>query len=121
MTDCIHTAKSPDLVDCSTELLAARKEVMKLNSLLAGKVLMPIEPNMTTEMKAEHIGEYSIPVQSACIYCLEDGDEECETCGGTGHLTNNHIIPWTTCKQIFAAMYKTMVEQHSQPGASSNE
>lgn len=58
-------------------------------------------PKITNAMKAEHIGEYRIPIELGCN-C--DMDEKCPACHGTGEYTYWAQVPWDTCKEIYKRM-----------------
>jgi hypothetical protein len=75
---------------------------------MSDKVLMPVVPEITAAMKAEHIGEFSIEFPLDCPDCdLDEPDEACEICKGQGFYLRSINVPWTTCKEIFNAMYAT--------------
>ena len=60
-------------------------------------------PLVTSTMKAEHIGEYTVPVTMDCTECA-DGDEKCPCCHGAGEYVYHAIVPWSTCKEIYKRM-----------------
>lgn len=75
------------------------------------KILLPIKPVITNEMKAEHMGEYQLELPEYCPLCdPEDLDDTCEICEGEGQYTREIPIPWDTCKKIYQAMYATAVK-----------
>jgi hypothetical protein len=83
-----------------------------LREFMKGKVVLPVVPNITTAMKAEHLGEYSMKFPIACHECEgEQGHEGCRVCEGNGQYMHEINIPWTACKQIYQAMYATAVKQ----------
>ena len=71
-----------------------------------GSVVVPVEPKITSDMKADHIGEYTFSEER---YCCED--EECSNCGGAGRHMAELTVPWDLCKTIFKAMYKTAIKE----------
>lgn len=65
------------------------------------------KPEITNEMKAECMGEFSMEVEHTCSACsLNAGgdDVECEVCNGDIHYTRSYTIPWDTVKAIYKRM-----------------
>lgn len=60
-------------------------------------------PKITNAMKAEHIGEYTVPITMGCTEC-DDGDEKCPCCHGDGEYVYHAQVPWGTCKEIYKRM-----------------
>lgn len=62
-------------------------------------------PLITSEMKAECMGEFEITIDSECGECSDDGpDEDCEICRGNVIFKRKIPVPWDTCKQIYKRM-----------------
>ncbi len=89
-------------------------EAKRHSELMKGKVVLPVKPLMTNEMKAEHIGEYSVQFPVGCHECEENPEEICGACNGEGQYMQEINIPWDTCKRIYKAMYTTAVLQALQ-------
>jgi len=71
------------------------------------KILMPKELTAENGAKALLIGDFSETVVIDNCSCTETGDSEdaepdCEYCDGTGQITINATVSWTTIKAIYA-------------------
>jgi hypothetical protein len=74
--------------------LAQRQEPVQ------GWKLVPVEPN-----KAALIGEFSFEIKQTCSACyFDEPDDDCEVCGGAVQYLQPVTVPWTTIKEIYAAM-----------------
>jgi len=83
-------------------------EVSKIRAFLSsppledGMVKVPVEPKITNEMKAQHIGEYTFEIEQTCSYCAVHHDEddlECETCNGELTYSMEVTVPWDLTKR----------------------
>ena len=75
-------------------------------------------PMVTSQMKADCIGEFEFTIQDACGECIDTGaDEDCEVCQGGIEYERKVTVPWNTCKQI----YKRMAESAAAGFTQSNE
>lgn len=62
---------------------------------------------ITTEMKAQCIGEFEFAIDVPCGECLVEGeDEDCEVCSGELTHQRSVEVPWDTCKEIYKRMAK---------------
>ncbi len=60
---------------------------------------------ITSAMKAECMGEFSLEIKQSCSACHFHGaQEDCEVCGGEIEWTEKRLIPWTTMKEIYVMM-----------------
>lgn len=57
---------------------------------------------ITSEMKAACLGEFSIVIPEYC-YC-GGANIDCALCHGDGEYKRTVHVPWTTCKEIFKRM-----------------
>ena len=114
----VYSIDDDDLMEPAQPFDAISADLVR--ELFKGKALLPIEPNMTTEMKAAHMGEYFVTIEIDCPDECE-ADEECGHCEGTGICDQKIAIHWTTCKRIFRAMYATAVEQAHSPTTSAGD
>lgn len=72
------------------------------------------KPLVTSEMKAECIGEFSITEQLTCTSCsYDEAQPDCEVCGGEVTYDQKFTIPWTTCKEIYKRMASVILRQQS--------
>ena len=63
------------------------------------------KPLVTSEMKAECIGGFSITEELTCTSCFYDEPQPgCEVCGGETTYEQNSTIPWATMKEIYKMM-----------------
>jgi len=72
-----------------------------------GRRFMPSENlnNITSDMKAQCIGEFSMELKHTCTACFyNEPDENCEVCAGEITYYQNHAIDWTTTKDIYQKM-----------------
>lgn len=70
------------------------------------------KPTITSEMKAECIGSYTVDFWDACEKCINGHDVPC-TCEGEQEdfsCLRKEQIPWNTCKDIYQKMYSLSPE-----------
>lgn len=77
------------LGDMARELLALRKYL-----------LMPSELTAENGAKAALMGEFKEKYSISCPECF--GDDDCETCDGSGRIHVEVPVSWTTIKEIWA-------------------
>jgi DnaJ-class molecular chaperone len=76
---------------------------------------LPTELTAKNGAKALLIGEFFEEIHLDCCDCNGEGvtqigsPEQCETCGGTGVITQRVDVEWTTIK----AIYKKIVEHYT--------
>lgn len=60
---------------------------------------------ITDEMKAKCMSEFSLTVADACPKCaIAFPGADC-VCDGSGEYEKKVLVPWTTCKEIYKAMF----------------
>lgn len=64
-------------------------------------VIVPARLTAENGAKAALMGEFKESVETPCTECF--GDDECENCDGSGRVTMDITISWTTIKEIYAA------------------
>jgi len=84
-----------------------------LRALFAGKVLVPVEPQISEKMKAECMGEFSVKSHELCQDCEGRG---CHGCAGEGEIILRINVPWTVMKEIYKRMYKAMLAASQEQG-----
>lgn len=71
------------------------------------------EPLITSQMKADCIGEFTFKIEEPCPKCylkLEEKFDDIEClCDGCEEqaYSRSVVIPWGTCKEIYKAMVKS--------------
>lgn len=66
----------------------------------------------TTRMKGAAMGEFGLIVKHTCTACdFHGADEDCEVCGGKIQYTQNSMIPWDMCKEIYKCMHDAHVKE----------
>ena len=65
--------------------------------------LVSVPARLTAEngAKAALMGEFKESIQTPCTECF--GDDECENCDGSGRITTEYTVSWSTIKEIYAA------------------
>lgn len=68
-------------------------------------------PMVTSQMKADCIGEFEFTIQAECGECIDTGaDEDCEVCQGGIQYERKVTVPWDTCKQIYKRMAESAIK-----------
>jgi len=80
------------------------------------KILMPKELTSENGAKALLIGEFYETLEIDLCMCTEmgtvdDAEEDCEFCNGTGVISHKVLVSWTTIKAIYQ-----MIVEHFEDG-----
>jgi hypothetical protein len=79
-----------------------------------GSVAYP-RPQVTSNMKAECIGEFSFEIEETCPVCYDgEPSEDCEVCKGQVNYTRPVTVPWGTCKDIYKRMASAAAREIEQ-------
>lgn len=111
----IHRTKEPEDIAFNNGFAAGwnccRSEVISLNETTAqpvsepyklpsGYALVPCKLTAENGAKSCMIGEFTEQTEISCPECF--GDDECETCDGSGMIEVTVPVSWTTIKDIWA-------------------
>lgn len=88
-----------------------------IRAWMAGHVRVPVEPAITSDMKAECMGEFFVRFPEWCRGCGVDGSDECGVCHGKGEFMRQINVPWIVMKEIYRSMYKSAL--NASKGESS--
>ena len=67
---------------------------------------------ISTQMKADHIGEFHLELKHTCTACYYNEPEvDCEVCAGEVTYYQNHVIDWTSMKDIYQQMLITKLKE----------
>ena len=92
----LHIAAPAD----HAEQLSANTEQVSQPTLPEGYALVPIRLTAENGAKGLLSGEFSETKYINCPECF--GDDECETCDGSGRIEITVPVSWTTIKEIWA-------------------
>lgn len=84
-----------------------------------GWKLVPVEPD-----KAALIGEFSFNIELTCSACsFHEPQEDCEVCSGNVQYMQHVTVPWTTIKEIHAAILSASpaAPQAEQPASQGED
>lgn len=84
---------------CRDEILKAQP-VSEPYKLPSGYALVPCKLTAENGAKSCMIGEFTEQTEISCPECF--GDDECETCDGSGMIEVTVPVSWTTIKDIWA-------------------
>lgn len=97
-------------LDTFITVLNALAFIQMLETYEKGRLSIPVDlrtgkPMVSSDMKAECIGEFSFETEQTCYHCYEiEKDKDCEVCGGEVNYQQKVTVPWNTCKDIYKAM-----------------
>lgn len=99
------TSLSEENVELKRKLYAAENRIAELEAEKAalrpdGYVIVPKRLTAENGAKCLLVGEFSETKFVNCPECF--GDDECETCDGSGRLEINVPVTWTNIKEIWA-------------------
>jgi len=80
------------------------------------RIMLPDRLTAENGAKGLLIGEFSEPYEIACPACGFFPDDECDVCDGSGSITVDVSVRWTTIKRIWAMAadyFKSMEEQQA--------
>ena len=107
--ECAHAEWSDDSMEHSTAIadwerraamLQGAEPVSQPYTLPDGYCIMPMKLTAENGAKCALAGEFSETKFISCPECF--GDDECETCDGTGRIEISVPVSWTTIKDIWA-------------------
>ncbi|HHH2653322.1 hypothetical protein ACKLNS_10350 [Enterobacter hormaechei] len=85
---------------CRAAMLQGAEPVSQPYTLPDGYCIMPMKLTAENGAKCALAGEFSETKFISCPECF--GDDECETCDGTGRIEISVPVSWTTIKDIWA-------------------
>ncbi len=85
---------------CRAAPLEGAEPVSQPNTLRDGYCIMPMKLTAENGAKGALSGEFSETKFINCPECF--GDDECETCDGSGRIEISVPVSWTTIKEIWA-------------------
>ncbi|ENY0934816.1 hypothetical protein ACFVF4_002129 [Enterobacter hormaechei] len=85
---------------CRAAILQGAEPVSQPYTLPDGYCIMPMKLTAENGAKCALAGEFSETKFISCPECF--GDDECETCDGTGRIEISVPVSWTTIKDIWA-------------------
>ncbi|WP_224375900.1 hypothetical protein [Klebsiella grimontii] len=88
------------VIQLQTDLDNARRKVGNSPVIPEGYVMVPMRLTFENGAKGSLSGEFSETMFVNCPECF--GDDECETCDGSGRIEITVPITWTTIKEIWA-------------------
>lgn len=97
--DSINVAYKYGWNACRAAMLQGAEPV-QANTLRDGYCTMPMKLTAENGAKGALSGEFSETKFINCPECF--GDDECETCDGSGRIEISVPVSWTTIKQIWA-------------------
>ncbi|GEM_PF-1448764 len=82
-----------------------------------GYVLMPRRLTAENGAKSLFIGEFKESVELTCPDCEEAGEvcDDCETCGGSGTVSQPVTVEWDTIKRIYALAVEKLAAPTAAP------
>lgn len=85
---------------CRAAVLQGAEPVSQPYTLRDGYCIMPVKLTAENGAKGALSGEFSETKFINCPECF--GDDECETCDGSGRIEISVPVSWTTIKEIWA-------------------
>jgi hypothetical protein len=89
MQSCIESYPTPS--EALSAVINWNVQIATDPAVNGGKVLVPVEPEITNVMKAKCMGEFSVKFPEECFDCEGQG---CHVCEGTGQHTRQINVPW---------------------------